>query len=346
MPLNASQLLAMQESALDFYIREKVAPALHDVDRPLLKGLNAKMRTFSGGGADRQITAPARWETQTTHQAFEFDDLVTYSNPSPQRALRYQWRQIHWGIEITETELQMAGVTVSDDMNAEMSGDEFSRIQAVLETKMADMELGVQESLESMYWLDGTQNPKEPPGVMSLVHTNPSAPAYVGGVDQSTNAIWRNRASLGINVSTPSDLKLTSKLRSEELQLRKYRGRPTHRLCGSAFMDALWAEISSKGTFTQTGWAGSAIDIGIEAPKQGGTSYVYEPFLDTLGLEKYCYVLDVGERGIYPMVMRGQNLKRRTPIRPNDKYVYMTAITHTFAMVCRNRNSSGVYSIA
>src|SRR3546814_8043054 len=77
---------------------------------------------------------------------------------------------------------------------------------------------------------------------------------------------WRNRALVGTNKGTHSnsDQTLTNKLRSEVRQLRRYGGRPTLVLCGSAAIERLEAEIHEKGVYTQTGFINKgATDIGM-----------------------------------------------------------------------------------
>jgi hypothetical protein len=45
------------------------------------------------------------------------------------------------------------------------------------------------------------------------------------------------------------------------------------------------------------------------------------------------------------MVMEGEDMKKHNPARPADKYVLYRAQTWTGGLVCRQRNTSGVYSI-
>jgi hypothetical protein len=49
---------------------------------------------------------------------------------------------------------------------------------------------------------------------------------------------------------------------------------------------------------------------------------------------------------LFPMVVAGENMKKHAPARPENKYVFYRAVTYAGALVCRQRNSHGVYSIA
>src|SRR3546814_20281278 len=86
-----------------------------------------------------------------------------------------------------------------------------------------------------------------------------------------------------------SDLTLTKKLRSEVRQLRRYGGRPTLVLCGSAAIERLEAEIHEKGVYTQTGFINKgATDIGMaDISMRGVGTFVYDPTLDALGREDF-----------------------------------------------------------
>jgi hypothetical protein len=117
-------------------------------------------------------------------------------------------------------------------------------------------------------------------------------------------------------------------------------------LAGSDFIEALEKELKSKGEFTQTGFGGDgkAPDMGVGEVYFKGVHFYYDPTLDDLSKAKYAYLLD--EKAIHPMHMQGEKAKRHNPQRPHNKYVLYKAMTDVLGLVCKRRNTSGVYSIA
>jgi hypothetical protein len=207
------------------------------------------------------------------------------------------------------------------------------------------MDEGTDRSMNLMYWRDGTQDAKEIPGVRSFVLNDPTSATVVAGIDQSANTWWRNRASLALSVADATALVVTNKLQTEMRQLRRFGGRPSCGLAGSSFLEWMEKELRSKGNFTLEGWAKQkSMDMSTADISFKGIEFEYDPTLDDLGLAKYLYLLDL--RNIFPMVISGEKWKRHNPARPHDKYVFYRAHTYAGGLMCRRRNSSGVYSIA
>ena len=196
-----------------------------------------------------------------------------------------------------------------------------------------------------MYWRDGTQDSELVPGIKSFILTDPTSATIVGGIDQSSNTWWRNLATLGLSTGTPSDQTIAKAIQTQMRQLRRY-GTPKHIMfAGSAFLDALESELRANGSYTDNGWADKgAIDVSVADTSFKGVTVNYDPTLDDEGEEKYLYTIDT--KAIYPMYMEGERNKRHSPARPHDKYVVYRAITDTCGLVCRQRNSSGLITIA
>jgi hypothetical protein len=200
-----------------------------------------------------------------------------------------------------------------------------------------------------MFWEDGTQDPKEVPGVTSIVRNDPTAAATIGGLDQSLISKWRNRASLAIaaNLSNASTQVLVTELNNDRRQLTRFGGGPTHYFCGSDFLEQLENELRAKGNYTLTGWGDKgAIDVGVDDPRLGNKKFVYEPWLDDNSRAKYCYALQIDKNGLCLMVQDGEDMKAHSPARPENKYVLYRAVTWTGTLVCWQRNGMAVYSIA
>lgn len=334
-------------SALDFYLdRRKVEPQTLQ-DKPLLDALRAKEETFPGG--KEMLSGAVKGEYTTTIQGFQNDDSVGYANPANTKRYNYPWKLIHAGISFSMHELAKDGISVTDTTTGksttEHSDREMTALVNILEEKFEDLTEGSDRGFNSMYWNDGTSDPNIIPGLTSFILNDPTTATVVGGIDQSANTWWRNRASLGLSTSSAANQVVVQKLQKEWRQLRRYGGKPNLVLAGSDFLDWMEQELRSKGNYTLEGWTSKGkTDASIADISFKGVNFTYDPTLDDLGKGKFCYVLDT--RFIKPKVIEGENLKKHFPARPENKYVFYRALTYMGGLVCNKRNAHGVYSIA
>lgn len=347
MPFTLAEVENATNAALDFHFEKRKVKSQSIQDKPLLSKLLAKDKTFPGG--KERITKRVKGIYTTTPMGFEADDTVTYSNPTNIRTASVPWRLIHAGIQFSMHELLQDGISVVDSADGKTTSQHSEREETalanILEDKIEDMDEGTDRGMNIMYWRDGTQDAKEIPGITSFILNDPTSATVVAGIDQSANTWWRNRASLGLSTTTPSDLVITNKLQTEMRQLRKFGSGPTVALAGSSFLEAMEKELRSKGNFTLEGWAKKgAMDMSTADIAFKGIEFEYDPTLDDLGKEKYLYLLDL--KNIFPMTIEGEKWKRHFPARPHDKYVFYRAHTLGQGLMCRQRNSSGVYTIA
>lgn len=347
MPLTAQELENVANAALDYHMSRGEVFSSTIQDKPLLREMTKRKKEFASG--KENITVRVKGNYTTTIQGYEADDTVTYRNPANIRTATYPWKEIHWGIQVTHTELKKDGISITNSTNGTgesyHDGREMTALANLLEDKLEDMAEGSARGLNDMYWKDGTQDAKQIPGIKSFIVDDPTAALTVAGLDQAVNTWWRNRANLAISVgSTPSDQILVNFLQGEIRQLRRY-GSPKHiALCGSDFLEQLEKELRAKGNYTLEGWDKKGqIDIGIADVALKGVAFEYDPTLDDLGNADRCYFLDT--KAIMPMVMQGEYMKKHNPARPEDKYVLYRAVTLTGGLVCKQRNTSGVYKI-
>jgi hypothetical protein len=334
-------------STLDFYLERRKVEAQTLQDKPLLKAMRAAEKTFPGG--KELLTGAAKFDYTTTIQGFENDDEVDYANPTNTKRYSYPWKLIHSGIQFSMHECAKDGISISDTTNgkgeSEHSDRELTALVNILEEKFDDMMEGTDRGFNEMYWADGSADPKLVPGVTSFVLNDPTSATVVGGIDQSSNTGWRNRASLALDASTPSNNVVTTKLQKEYRQLRRYGGNPTLWLAGSDFIEALEKELRASGTYTQDGFMSKGkTDTGMADISFKRNAIMYDPTLDDLGKSKYLYVLD--PKVFQPWVVDGENMKKHFPARPENKYVFYRAMTWMGGLVCKKRNALGVYSIA
>lgn len=342
------QVEVIANSTLDHYMeRRKVTPQSLQ-DKPLLKALRAKEKTFAGGkGA---ISGAVKGEYSTGVQGFVNDDTVSYGNPANTKRWSFPWKWLHAGIQFSMDECARDGISITDSTTGKSTSEHSDReIQAlvnIIEEKLDDMQEGSDRAINLMYWRDGAQDANLIPGITSIVVDSPAAAAAIGGIDPVANTWWRNRANLAISgVATPADQPVVLTLQKEYRQLRRYGGNPMTWLAGSDMIEQIEKELRAKGNYTDTGWTSRGkTDAGMADVSFKGHPIEYDPTLDDLGWSKRLYVLDLND--IFPMVIEGENWKRHTPARPHNKYVFYRAMTYAGGLVTRKRNGSGVYGFA
>lgn len=349
MPFTVAELNNIANAAIDFHMKGQ--PFDQSIqEKPLMAALKAKEKEFPGG--KDYITWRAKGVHSTTIQGYSHDDEVGYANPANIKQGQANWYEIHAGISFTNTELKKDGISVVDSTTGEKTVEhtdrEMTALANILEDKLDDLDQGWADDFNLMLWKDGTQDAKQVPGIQSFIRTAPTT-GTVFGLDVVTNDWFRNRTNLSIasNSSTWANQPLVRALQQDFRQLRRYKGmKPTHMFAGSDFLDALEMELRAKGNYTENGWAknGGMIDASVADVGFKGLKFEYDPTLDDLSLQKYCYILDL--KNIQLMPMSGENMKTHAPARPEDKYVFYRAITWTGGLIAKGLRSSEVMSIA
>lgn len=348
MPFTAQELANATNAALDFHMDRGDVFSSTIQNKPLLRDMLGRKKYFSSG--NNNITVRVKGDYTTTIQGYTHDDQVSYKNPANIKTASFPWKEIHWGISCTMTELKKDGITITDTTDGtgeeRHSGREVTALANLLDDKIEDMKEGAERGLNTMYWADGTQDAKQIPGIKSFIVDAPTTSVIIGGLDPSTNTWWQNRANLAIASLTadPTLQTTVNFLQAELRQLRRY-GTPKHLvLCGAGFLTILEKELRSKGNYTLEGWdKGGAIDISMADIKLKGVMFEYDPTLDDRGETNRCYFLDT--KVIYPMMMEGEYMKKHNPARPEDRYVIYRAVTLTGGLVIKQRNTSGVYQL-
>ena len=350
MPFTAQEMSSMAAAALDFYVKGKpMAQTLQD--RPFLKSMMGVKKSFGGGAG--LIRRNVKGEYTSGFTGFEGDDQVFFRNPANIRQINYPWKEIHGGMQVTLTELKRDGISVVDSLTGKSTTThtdaEVTRISSIFDDKMDDMTEGLSRSMNNIMLLDGTQDSKVPPGLLAFVTDAPTT-GVIAGIDRASTTWWRNRARTAASVggaiaSSAANQTLTTTLRAEVRQLKRYGGRPNLLICGSGFLEKLEAEVFAKGTYSQTGFTNKgSTEIGMaDIEMRGVGSFIYEPSLDDMGRTNYCYILDT--KHLYPMVMDGEDMKKHFPARPHDQFVVYQGVTWTGALIADQMNCHGVYSI-
>lgn len=345
MPFTAQEVENVANAMLEYHLETPKVRSQTLQDKPLLRAMRAASKTF-GGGKDT-ITGRVKGEYTTGIQGFEHDDTVSYANPANIKRWNVPWKLIHGGISFTMHEMIEAGISIVDSIDGatRKTGSEKMRLADILKDKIEDMAEGIDRGMNEMYWKDGTQDSKQVPGIRSFILNDPTSATVVAGIDQVSNTWWRNRASVSMALgdTTGASQKVVNTLRTEYRQLRRYGGRPNLWLAGSDWLDRMELEAKQKGTYTDSGWAQSGrMDMSVADMAFKGNAIEYDPTLDDLGLAKFLFVLDT--RHLFPQVVEGENMKKHSPARPENKYTFYRAVTWVGGLVCNQRNAHGVYS--
>lgn len=347
MSLTLAQAETVINSTLDFYWKKGTPTDQHIQERPLLRKMRSKLKSIPGGKG--RVDMPVVMEATSTLQGFQYDDTVSYGNPANVKRVSYPYRLFHIGTQITWHEMIHDGISVTDSTTGknttQLDQREVTMLVNLVEHKARDMDEGFDRDLNTLFWRDGTQSALAFPGVTSIVVDNPAAATVVGGIDQSANAKWRNRASLNITLgdTTGASQAVVNTLDFEMRQLRRYGGNPDTFLAGSDMIDRLTKEFRNKGFYTETGFTGGK-DISAGDISYNGKVIEYDPTLDDLGYSKRLYVLD--SKRLMPFNVAGEAEKMHNPARPEDKYVFYRAKTWVGGLACTMRNCHGVYAFA
>lgn len=346
MALGLSIANDIANAVLTFYTRGD-ALAQTTQDKPLLRLLREKQKTFPGGkdNISDPIQGTYMSDTAGFFAGYSEDDQLAFAQAGSLLRTAFPWKEVHAGLIISFTELKKDGISITDGQKeSEHSKVELTRLTGLLKNRIADFMESWSRQMNSMLWQDGSQDAKQTPGVLSILTDTPAV-GTTGGLDRATYSFWRHRALIGASKILPSaaNQTLTKTLRAELIQLRRFGGKPDVALCGSGFLDALRLEVQEKGYYTQTGWSDKKTDVGMPGLKLDNLNFEYDPTLDSLNLSKRCYVYDSRRLVLRPM--EGEEQKVSIPERPYQYMVFLKSVTWTGALTCAQLNANAVYEV-
>jgi len=333
-------------AALDFHVRGD-ALIQTTQQRPLLAFLNKGKEAFPGG--KQYITDPIQGtvmqDTPGFFAGYTQDDTLVFTQANSLLRAQVQWKEVHAGFVITQTELKQDGITLTDGeakSQAEHSDVSLTRLTGILKNRILDFIESWTRAMNSMLWQDGTQDSKQVPGVLSLILDDPTT-GTVASLSQVTYTFWRNRSKLDL-VPSAENQTLTKFFRNEKKQLTRYGGMPNKILCGSAAWDGIMQEVERKGLYTMTDFT-KGTDIGIDRISiQGIGEFEYDPTLDNLGMAKRFYFFDSRRVKLRPM--QDEENKTIEPARPYQFMIMLKSMTWTGGLSITQPNANGVYSLA
>lgn len=361
MPFSADLIATINNSTLETYIDKGTVFKQNIQNKPMLKAFDAAAGKFVGG-KDNVSFAIGAGQGGGSLQGYSQDDQLSFYNPAATKRARFPWREHHIGMTMTFTELKIDGIEVNENganqSTSEVSGREMQALANILDEKNELLGEDYAVSMDSLVHGDGTADPKALAGIQSLILDSPAV-GTTGGVGRVANSWWRNRAATvayaaaggqgAITVNPANGGALIEFLEKEWLQLMRFAsGAPKWKIfAGSDFIAGYLKELRANGNYSMTGWQGqNNADGGMDGPKFKGTPIEYDPTLDTLGLTKRMYLIDMSRRGVQLLYMDGYRMKKHNPARPYDRLVMYNGITTTGVMIAKRLNTSAVYDIA
>lgn len=363
MPFSADVIADINASALKEYQKKNTVLSQNIQNKPLLKAFNEAKGKFSGGNSLIISRAVDTGQGGGAWQGYSDADQVNYYNPTGTKRAEYTGKEHHIGLGISESELKQGGIEVVEkesgrsDVNR-VSGSEAARLVDILETKYRRLYEDADVSKNALLWGDGSADPKSLAGVRSLILDNPRA-GETGGLSRVLYPWWRNRAATAAHAAAGGQGAITSSatgggalimfLDTELRQLKRYGSGSTKWkwFAGSAWIDAYKAELRANGNTAQDfAYNDKVPDGSMKDPRHGGNVIMYDPTLDDLGLTKRCYVIAIGEDDIQLQYFNNEEMVRRHPVRPYDRYVMYNGFTFTAALTAFRLRTSGVYDIA
>lgn len=354
--LTVDELANIANASLENYLDKGKVWSQNIQSKPMLQAFQRRAGRFSGGNEYVSLAVKSG-QGGLNLAGYSGDDQLAFGNPTGIKRAKWAWKEHHIGMKVNFTELKVDGIDVvengSDQSTREMSGREMHALANIFDEKNADLKEDFDSGLEDLIHGDGSADSKALAGIASFILEDPDA-GSTGGLSRVANSWWRNRAlttSGGgvVTVSSSNGGALITALDKEIRQLSRYAGGSENLMwfAGSDFIEGYKRELRSNGYYSQTmSKDAGAPDGSMKDPRHGGNAIVYDPWMDDNGKSKFCYVIDMGRRGIRLLYMDGQRMKRHNPARPYDRMVMYTGITTTAVMVARSLRSSAVYEIA
>lgn len=355
MPFTADELTNIANAALDYYFEKGTIFKQAVQKKPLVDAMERSAKTFPGGKGEISMAVKGEYGaggTNDTLAGYTHDDTLNFYTPANINRAAYPWRETHIGMTMTHTELKIDGISVTETTNnsgtRNHSRREMTALANLLEDKTEDIGEQLLRGLNTMFWGDGTADAAGFAGIQSIIVDDPTAAASVGGIAQATNTWWRNRSNVGSPVTSAATNGgvLMQFLQEEMRQLRRYGPGPNLILAGSDFIGALETEMRANGYYSNNGFTQGG-DITVGTLRVAGVGdVIYDPTLDDLGgtYPRRAYFIDT--RSIFLMKMENEWRRNHTPARPSNQFVLHRSITCTGNIVCKQRNTSGVYLIS
>lgn len=347
MPMTATQFAIGANYQLEVYAKGDPIDQINP-DRPFLKWLMDNKSPAPGG--NMYYNEKVRVSNDSNYQNYYGDDQVSFNRKDTVRLAKFPWYNSHDGFGLNEDELAANGITLTDDVEAQVEGSEKFQIVNLLKENYETLKLGYQENADLEFHLDGTQNTKAVPGLDYIVSTTPAL-GIVGGISAVNSTYWRNNASMAIAATAGT---LTNQMEIMWRACMLYGGKsPNFIPCGQAFLDKYRQEFAA--TIVRQAQTGGKMmasnDVATADLYFHGVKLTWDPTFDRLDVilgvitypwTKRCYFLNSEFIKLRPVT--GHWMVKRRPARIYDRYIQYFGLTSKYRITTGKRNAMAVLS--
>lgn len=349
MPFTSEDLAIAGKAALDFNLRGVIDQIA--TERPLIKALRAKQRTFPG--AKEYVTERVRKSYDSNFQWFRGDAAVSYNRKDTLAEVKFPWGSAHDGFTMSEDELTQNGIVLTDDRSAVPTDAEKMQLVNIMQERSEALKIGFEEQFDFELHRDGTQDGDSVAGLEHLISLTPTT-GIVGGIDRSVaaNSWWRNYAQNNINTSSAGAV-IEAMDKAWRACIRN-GGRPDLILVGADFFDALRkdtkGEINRQMTVTSSGTP--RMDAGVTELAFNQVPIIWDPVFDDLDTKlspsntwaKRCYFINTKFLRLRPA--EGHDMVVRKPPRVYNRYAHYWGLTWKGSLTLSRANAHAVLRIA
>jgi hypothetical protein len=351
MAFNAEELAYYGKLAMDYEIKQ-TPEDLYNSERPFLKMLSAKKKTFPGG--KQYIVEKLHVKNDSNAGWTSGEKEVTYNKKRTVDHAKFGWSTFWDGFSLNEDELLANGISMTDDRSSKASDAEVVQFVDLLKENLMSLREGMAERFDYQLCLDGTQDVDAIPGLDAAIPLDPTTGTY-GGINRATagNEYWRSYASL--NIASTAGL-LTEELEKGLRMVRRRGGyMPTEIQMGGKAYDAFRKDCKSEieRHIMVVGKGGATIDPGTKKLYFNGIPVEWNPTFDDLQAnlsvagpgewDKRIYMLN--DRFLTLRPAEGQDMIARKPPRAYNRFAHYWGRTWRGGLTCKRPSCMGVFTI-
>ncbi len=347
MPFPASQILDAAFYAQESIEKKKITSQI-DYSKPLLdlmiKNLkNDKFNMYVNG-----VNILKSYDSNYTN--YTGADEVTVNRRDPIRQAKFQYGSAVDGFMLDEDELIAAGIPiVRDGGGMTASKNDIGILVNKIEAHTQALNEGMRQELAFEMYLDGTQSSKAMVGLSGITSLTPTV-GTLGGI-AATNAFWQNNVLLNLTTGNMLD-----EVQKATRLVRRYTPKGyTNYFCGGQFYDQYekLARANPQRFINIKNKGGIELDVTTNGINIDGVPLIWDPTLDALDdrlgvlptpFTKRCYGFQ--DDKLMLVAPDGHFMNKRKPDMPHNRFVIDFKTTTKQALVCKQRNSTIVMSIA
>ncbi len=344
MPFTAAQIANAGRSSLDYYANNTPIDQIAQ-ERPFLKTLVAKKKTFPGG--KQFVIEPLRTNYGSNFQWYRGNQTVTYNQRQTLSQASFPWGGFHDGFEIDEDTLFQNGIEVVDDGKPTQATDnEKLQLVDLFKEQTESLSAGLEQSLDLDLHRAGVHATEAVTGLDALVSLTPNV-GVVGGIDRAASPWWRNHVATGVNAGNIID-----RMEKAWRACTRNGGQPDFIMMGSDMIDLYAAAVGEKLQINVNAGESYSVEGGNTGHTFKRVPIIWNPSfedLDTLDAPatkwtKRCYFIN---SKFLKLRTGGKHwMQPRQPKRGDSQYVHKFAITGKLALTINRANAHAVLAAA